>query len=98
MAQDWDELATALKVVVLVAVPVLAVLAAAFAARRERSLYFTSLLALLAVVAFVVGLWLLAQIFNREPSPAAFLAWPGSPACSPMPGAGVWCCLPPWPS
>lgn len=77
LAQVWDELATALKVVVLVAVPVLAVLAAAFAARRERSLYFTSLLALLAVVAFVVGLWLLAQIFNREPSPAAFLAWAG---------------------
>ncbi|MCK9489177.1 MAG: DUF2157 domain-containing protein [Xanthomonadales bacterium] len=73
--QVWGGLATAVKVVLLVAAPVLAVLGAAFAARRERSLYFTSLLALVAVAAFVLGLWLLADIFNRTPSPAAFLVW-----------------------
>ncbi len=73
--QIWDGLATLLKVAILVAAPVLAVLAAAFAARRERSLYFTSLLALVAVAAFVLGLWLLAEIFNRQPSPQAFLVW-----------------------
>lgn len=75
LLQVWAGLATAAKVVVLVAAPVLAVLAAAFAARRERSLYFTSLLALVAVAAFVLGVWWLAGLFNRTPSPTAFLVW-----------------------
>jgi uncharacterized membrane protein len=59
----------------LVAAPLLATLGVEFAARRERSLYFSSLTALVAVACFVLKLSVLGQIFNITPSPNALLAW-----------------------
>jgi uncharacterized membrane protein len=71
----WGLLATAVQVALLLAVPAVCLLAAHFASRRERTLYFTSLLCLAAFAAFVVNLTVLAGIFNVTPSPGAFLAW-----------------------
>jgi hypothetical protein len=48
------------------------------AVRRERSLYFASLIALVAVACFVLNLSALSRIFNITPSPNAFLAWAAS--------------------
>lgn len=73
----WGGFATPLQVGLLVAAPLLATLAVEFAARRERSLYFASLIALVAVACFVLNLSVLGQIFNITPSPHAFLAWAG---------------------
>jgi uncharacterized membrane protein len=71
----WGLLSTAAQVAVLALAPVLFVLAAEFVSRRERTLYFTSLLVIVAFAAFVMDLSLLGVIFNLEPTPGAPLAW-----------------------
>jgi len=71
----WGLLPLVLQVTLLVAVPLTATAAAEFAARRERTLYFTSLLCLVAFAGFVINLNVLAAIFNLTPSPGGFLAW-----------------------
>ncbi len=71
----WGSLTTLGQVVILVAAPLLATLGVEFAARRERTFYFASLIALVAVAAFVLNLSMLGQIFNIVPTPNAFLVW-----------------------
>jgi hypothetical protein len=71
----WGLMTTPVQVSMLIIAPILAVGAAAWAAERERTLYFTSLLALLALTCFVLNLSMLGQIFNITPSQNAFLAW-----------------------
>ncbi len=71
----WGLLNTPLQVGILLATPVLLVFAAEFVSRRERTLYFTSLIALVAFAAFVLNLNVLGTIFNLTSSPGAFLAW-----------------------
>ena len=71
----WGLLSTAVQVALLVAVPLVCLLAAQFASRRERTLYFTSLFCLAAFAAFIVNLTVLAGMFNVTPSPGAFLVW-----------------------
>jgi uncharacterized membrane protein len=73
----WGGFSTPLQVGLLVAAPLLATLGVEFTARRERSLYFASLIALVAVACFVLNLSVLGQIFNITPGPNAFLAWAG---------------------
>jgi uncharacterized membrane protein len=64
-----------LQVSVLVAAPLLLTLLAGFAARRERTLYFTGLICLVAIAAFVANLSILGAIFNITPTPDALAAW-----------------------
>ena len=71
----WGVLTTPLQVGLLVAAPVLATVGVEYAARRERSLYFASLIGLVAVACFILNLSVLGQIFNIVPSQHAFLAW-----------------------
>jgi uncharacterized membrane protein len=71
----WGALTTPVQVGLLVVAPLLATLGMEYAARRERSLYFASLIGLVAVACFVLNLSVLAQIFNITPSQHAFLAW-----------------------
>ncbi|MGB5306665.1 MAG: DUF2157 domain-containing protein [Gammaproteobacteria bacterium] len=71
----WGELTTPLQVALLLAAPLLATLGVEFAARRERSLYFASLIGLVAVACFVLNLSVLGKIFNITPSQHAMLAW-----------------------
>lgn len=71
----WGALGTAVQVGILIAAPLLAIVGVEFAARRERSLYFASLLALVAVACFVLNLSMLGQIFTITPTQNAFLAW-----------------------
>lgn len=73
--QFWGTLAPALQVSLLIAAPLLVTGAVEYAARRERTFYFASLLALVAVACFVVNLSLLGWIFNITPSQNAFLVW-----------------------
>lgn len=71
----WGLLSPWLQVVLLTAVPLVALGATEFATRRERTLYFASLLSLVAFAAFVIDLSVLAAVFNVTPSPGGFLAW-----------------------
>ncbi len=71
----WGALSTPVQVAILAAGPIGAVLLTDFAARRERTLYFASLAAIVAFACFVLNLSMLGVIFNLMPSPQAFLAW-----------------------
>ena len=71
----WGNFTIPQQVAILVAAPVLALAAVEFAARREKTLYFASLLSLVALTAFVLDLSMLGQIFSITPTQNAFLAW-----------------------
>lgn len=71
----WGYLGTTSQVFLLSAAPPLLLAAAVVAAKREKTLYFTSLLALVAFAAFVLNLSVLGEIFNITPSQNAFLVW-----------------------
>jgi uncharacterized membrane protein len=71
----WGWLNTPTQVAILVAAPILCLIAAEWAAPREKTLYYTSLIVLVALTAFVLNLTVLGSIFNIAPTPNAFLAW-----------------------
>jgi uncharacterized membrane protein len=71
----WGVLSTPLQVGVLIAIPILLLIAAESVSAKERTLYFTSLLALVAFASLILNLWVLGTIFNVAPTQNAFLAW-----------------------
>lgn len=71
----WGGMPVALQAGVVVATPLLLVAAMEAAARRERTLYVTLLLGLLAGASFVIGLPVLAGLFDVALPPEALLAW-----------------------
>lgn len=73
----WGALATPFQVAILILTPLVLLVVMDFAARRERTLYFTALVGLVAFAAFVTNLFVLGKIFNLAPSQHAFLAWSG---------------------
>jgi uncharacterized membrane protein len=73
----WGMLATPAQLALLVAAPVLLLGAVDVAARRERTLYIASILAINATAAFILNLTVVGAIFNMRPSPFAFALWGG---------------------
>jgi uncharacterized membrane protein len=71
----WGLLSTTSQTSILIAAPLLILSGVEFAARRERTLYFASLISLVAFAAFVLNLSMLGQIFSITPSQNAFLVW-----------------------
>ena len=71
----WGNLGTSTQVGILVVTPLLVTISIEFAARREKTLYFASLLALLALTCFILNLSVLGIIFNITPTQNAFIAW-----------------------
>lgn len=71
----WGGLATPVQVGILVAVPLLVTVGVELAARRERTLYFAAIVAVVAFAAFVLDVAMLGRIFNLAVYPDAFLAW-----------------------
>lgn len=71
----WGGMPVALQAGVVVAFPLLLIAGMELAARRERTLYVTLLLGLLASASFAIGLPVLAGLFNVSLPPAALLAW-----------------------
>ena len=71
----WGFVSTPAQVVILVLAPLLSIAAAEFTARRERTPYFTGLVALVAFTAFVMNLSVLGDIFNLTSTERALLAW-----------------------
>ena len=71
----WGNINLPVQVGILALTPILLLAATEFSARRERTLYYASLLGLLAVAAFVLDLSALGATFNIAPSRGALLAW-----------------------
>lgn len=71
----WGDLSTAVQVAVLVAAPLVAVAVTELSARREKTLYFAALAAMVAVALFILDLYAVGSIFNITSSPNAFAAW-----------------------
>jgi uncharacterized membrane protein len=71
----WGLLGVPAQVVVLAVTPLLLLAATEFAARRERTLYYASLLSLVTFGAFVLNLNGLGSVFNLTPSRNGLLAW-----------------------
>jgi len=71
----WGYLDTWVQVPILMLTPLLSLLGAELVARRERTRYFTGLLALVAFASFVMNLAILGTIFNIVSTERALLAW-----------------------
>jgi uncharacterized membrane protein len=65
---------TGMQVGILVVLPLVALVATEWVARRGED-YFTGLLALVALACFIMNLSVLGLIFNMVASPSAMLAW-----------------------
>lgn len=77
----WGSLGIPTQVAVLLVMPLVLLVGTDFAARRERTLYYASLLSLVTFGSFVVNLSVLGSTFNLAPSPNALLAWGASGSC-----------------
>ncbi len=71
----WGLFTVSQQAAILVCAPIAALVGVEFAARREKTLYFASLISLVALTAFILDLAMLGQIFSITPSQNAFLAW-----------------------
>ncbi len=71
----WGYFDTWAQVAVVSALPLVSLGLTEFAARRERTLYFAGLMALVSIAAFVLDLSTLGRVFNMIPTEGALLAW-----------------------
>jgi hypothetical protein len=71
----WGFVPPAAQIAIVSVAPVVLVAAASFAARVEKTRYFTSLLAILAFACFVLDVSVVGAIFNSKPSAQPFLVW-----------------------
>jgi uncharacterized membrane protein len=71
----WGVLRISVQVGILIAIPILLLLAMDFVSRKEQTLYYTSLLGIVAFASFILNLNMVGSIFNMAPSQNAFLAW-----------------------
>jgi uncharacterized membrane protein len=71
----WGYLSTPMQVAIAIATPLAALAGAEFASRREKTLYFTGLLALVAMASFVMNLAVLGSVFNIASTERALLPW-----------------------
>jgi uncharacterized membrane protein len=71
----WGVISTPIQVLILVAAPCLAVAGMERVSRRERTLYLTGLIGVVAFSCFVLNISVLGTIFNITPSQKAFIPW-----------------------
>jgi len=71
----WGLLATPAQLAVLAAAPLALLGAVDVAARREKTHYVASILAITATAAFILNVSAVGVIFNMRPSPVAFALW-----------------------
>ena len=71
----WGYLDTPVQVAIVMLAPLAALAGTEFAVRRERTLYFAGLLALVALACFIMDLAVVGRIFNITATENALLAW-----------------------
>jgi uncharacterized membrane protein len=74
-ARYWGYLDTPAQVAIAMLTPLAALAGTEYAARRERTLYFAGLMALVALASFVMNLAVLGRIFNISSTERALLVW-----------------------
>jgi len=73
--QFWGKLITPVQITVLMAAPILTLLATFYVRQREKTGYFSKLFGLLSFICFVLNISMLGQIFNITPTDNALLVW-----------------------
>jgi uncharacterized membrane protein len=73
--QFWGNFSVTTQVTVLVAAPILSLIATWIAVEREKSGYFAKLFGSVSFTCFVLNVSMLGQIFNISPTENAFLVW-----------------------
>ncbi len=71
----WGYFTTPVQLLILAAVPILALVLLQFVAQHDKTSYYTGLVAAVALASFILNLYVLGVLFNITPSPASFLAW-----------------------
>src|SRR5882724_3240758 len=71
----WGYLDTPAQVAIVMILPLAALAGAEYAARRERTLYFAGLMALVALACFTLDLAVLGAVFNISSTENALAAW-----------------------
>ena len=71
----WGYLGTPVQVAVLMLTPLAFLAGTEYAARRERTFYFTGLSALVTLASYILNLAALGRIFNIVSTEKALLAW-----------------------
>jgi uncharacterized membrane protein len=71
----WGSLSTTAQVAILVGVPLVALVGVDLIGRRERTRYFTGLMAVVAFACFILDTTVIDGIFNRVFTPWEVLAW-----------------------
>jgi uncharacterized membrane protein len=74
-AHFWGYLDTPTQVAIVIVTPLVLLAGTEFAAQRERTPYFTGLLALVALASFILNLAVVGGIFNITSTERALLAW-----------------------
>jgi len=74
---QWGAISLALQIVILVAAPLLALLATSIVAARETGRYFTLIAATLALTCLIIDVAVLGSSFGLAPSPLSALIWSG---------------------
>ncbi len=72
---SWGSLTSGVQLAIAWAAPLVALGAAAYAARRERTLYFTAILSFLAAGCFVLDVSVVGTVLNARPSSTPLLIW-----------------------
>ncbi len=73
--QFWGKLNTAMQIVILMAAPILTLIATFTIAQKEKTGYFSKLFGLLSFICFVLNISMLGQIFNITPTDNALIVW-----------------------
>ena len=73
--QFWGRFSSGMQVFILTAAPFVFFTATLYAALTERTGYFSKLLGMVSLAAFILNLVMIGQIFNITPTPNAFLVW-----------------------
>jgi uncharacterized membrane protein len=71
----WGYLDTPVQLTIVVLTPLVLLAGTEFAAQRERTPYFTGLLALVALASFILNLVVVGSIFNISSTERALLPW-----------------------
>lgn len=71
----WGYLDTPIQIAAAVCLPLAALAATEYAARRERTLYFAGLMALIALGSFILTLAVIGRVFNMTPTENALFVW-----------------------
>lgn len=71
----WGYLDTPLQLAIVILTPMVLLGGTEFAARRERTRYFTGLLALVALASFILNLVVVGDIFNITSTERALFPW-----------------------